>query len=62
MEDPGYYRVRHLFKDNAIKVKPISLDNHGIHIDQLRKNKIKAVYVTPSHQFPLERLCLSQED
>ncbi|WP_342440508.1 PLP-dependent aminotransferase family protein [Lysinibacillus sp. FSL K6-0075] len=53
MEDPGYYRVRHLFKDNAIKVKPISLDNHGIHIDQLRKNKIKAVYVTPSHQFPL---------
>ncbi len=53
MEDPGYYRVRYLFKDNGIKVKPIALDEHGIHIDQLRKNNIKAVYVTPSHQFPL---------
>lgn len=53
MEDPGYYRVRYLFKDNGIKVKPIPLDEHGIHIDPLRNNNIKAVYVTPSHQFPL---------
>ncbi|KUF32565.1 MULTISPECIES: PLP-dependent aminotransferase family protein [Lysinibacillus] len=53
MEDPGYYRVRYLFKDHGIKVKPIPLDEHGIHISQLRNSRVKAVYVTPSHQFPI---------
>lgn len=53
MEDPGYYRVRYLLKDHGIKVKPIPLDDQGIQIDHLRNSNIKAVYVTPSHQFPI---------
>jgi len=53
MEDPGYHRVRYLLKDNNIKVKPIPLDDKGIRIAHLRNSQIKAVYVTPSHQFPM---------
>ncbi|MGE7689862.1 PLP-dependent aminotransferase family protein [Lysinibacillus sp. NPDC097214] len=53
MEDPGYYRVRYLFKDNGIRIKPIHLDDYGISIAHLRNSKVKAVYVTPSHQFPI---------
>jgi len=52
MEDPGYYRVRYLFEDSGIHIQPIPLDNSGISVYHLRKNKVKAVYVTPSHQFP----------
>ncbi|MBG9452937.1 GntR family transcriptional regulator [Lysinibacillus sphaericus] len=53
MEDPGYYRVRYLFGDNGIRVKPILLDDYGISIAHLRNSKVKAIYVTPSHQFPM---------
>lgn len=53
MEDPGYYRVRYFFKDNNLKMEPIPLDEKGISITHLRKSHIKAVYVTPSHQFPI---------
>lgn len=52
MEDPGYHRVRYFFKDNNIKVKTIPLDEKGISITHLRESQIRAVYVTPSHQFP----------
>ncbi|WP_155591161.1 PLP-dependent aminotransferase family protein [Lysinibacillus cavernae] len=53
MEDPGYYRVRYLFNDNGIKVEPVPLDEYGIQIDYLRNSNMKAVYITPSHQFPI---------
>ncbi|MED4888303.1 PLP-dependent aminotransferase family protein [Lysinibacillus sp. FSL R7-0073] len=53
MEDPGYHRVRYLFKDHHIKMKPIPLDEKGISITHLRNSQIKAIYVTPSHQFPI---------
>ncbi|MGG2106552.1 PLP-dependent aminotransferase family protein [Lysinibacillus pakistanensis] len=52
MEDPGYYRVRYLFEDSGIHIQPIPLDNSGISVYHLKKSKVKAVYVTPSHQFP----------
>lgn len=53
MEDPGYHRVRYLFKDHHIKMRPIPLDEKGLSITHLRNSHIKAIYVTPSHQFPI---------
>ncbi len=53
MEDPGYHRVRYLFKDHHIKMRPIPLDEKGLSIIHLRNSHIKAIYVTPSHQFPI---------
>lgn len=56
IENPGYPAVRRLFTEVGAIVKTIEVDNEGMDIDALeamcKKRKIKAVYVTPHHQFP----------
>jgi GntR family transcriptional regulator/MocR family aminotransferase len=52
MEDPGYPPARHLFKSLGARVVGIPVDGEGLVVDQLPANA-RAVYVTPSHQFPL---------
>ena len=52
MEDPGYPPARHLFKSLRARVVGIPVDGEGLVVDQLPANA-RAVYVTPSHQFPL---------
>lgn len=52
IENPGFYRARQVFKDQGIDIQPISVDNDGICIEELKKSSAKVVYVTPSHQFP----------
>lgn len=52
MENPGYNRARNVFKDQGIDLHPISIDEDGICIEDLRKSSATVVYVTPSHQFP----------
>ncbi|MCY8235551.1 PLP-dependent aminotransferase family protein [Priestia endophytica] len=53
IEEPGYNRVRFIFKEYGQVVKPIPLDQNGINVTHLKDSKVKVVYVTPSHQFPL---------
>lgn len=56
IENPGYPAVRRLFTENGALVKTVEVDQEGIDIGALEalciKQKIKAVYVTPHHQFP----------
>lgn len=52
IEDPGFYKARIALKDEGAIVHPISLDDEGINIKQLKKSAARVVYVTPSHQFP----------
>lgn len=56
VENPGYPVVRRLFTELGGLVKTIEVDQEGLNIDALevlcKKEKIKAVYVTPHHQFP----------
>ncbi|SDJ53856.1 GntR family transcriptional regulator / MocR family aminotransferase [Pedobacter sp. ok626] len=56
VENPGYPAVRTLFTEIGAEVKAIEVDQEGIDIDVLesmcKKEKIKALYVTPHHQFP----------
>ncbi len=56
VENPGYPAVRRLFTELGGLVKTIEVDQEGLNIDALevlcKKEKIKAVYVTPHHQFP----------
>lgn len=52
IENPGYNRVRDVFKDQGIDFDPISIDENGICVEELRKSSARVVYVTPSHQFP----------
>ncbi|WP_036718791.1 PLP-dependent aminotransferase family protein [Paenibacillus harenae] len=53
MEDPGYHGVRTVLINHGCKLTPIALEQDGIRLDSLRAADVKAVYVTPSHQFPL---------
>ncbi|MEQ7802279.1 PLP-dependent aminotransferase family protein [Pedobacter sp. ASV1-7] len=56
VENPGYPAVRRLFAENGALVKTVEVDQEGIDINALeslcKNDKIKAVYVTPHHQFP----------
>ena len=53
MEDPGYHITRSTLTNNGFNVKPISLDSSGLNVKELSFTNAKAVYVTPSHQYPL---------
>ncbi|ADK15394.1 PLP-dependent aminotransferase family protein, partial [Clostridium ljungdahlii] len=55
-ENPGYNRVRTVFKDQGIDIHRISIDKDGICINDLKKSSARVVYVTPSHQFPYEMI------
>ncbi|TCR60635.1 PLP-dependent aminotransferase family protein [Bosea sp. BK604] len=52
VEDPGYEPPRHLFRSLGLQVAGVPVDHEGIVVDRL-PNDARAVYVTPSHQYPL---------
>lgn len=53
MEEPGYHITRKTLENNGFKVRPIELDSAGLNVKELKVTDAKAVYVTPSHQYPL---------
>jgi len=52
VEDPSYGPPRRLFKTLGIRVIGVPVDRQGLVVDALPRG-IRAVYVTPSHQYPL---------
>jgi GntR family transcriptional regulator/MocR family aminotransferase len=52
VEDPGYGPPRQLFKTLGLRVVGVPVDRQGLNVDALPRG-IRAVYVTPSHQYPL---------
>ncbi|MCM3790055.1 PLP-dependent aminotransferase family protein [Domibacillus indicus] len=52
-EDPGSSRSRKIFEINHMKILPIPVDDEGICIQNIQKERPSLLYVTPSHQFPL---------
>ncbi len=53
MEEPVYYEAYALFKTLGHNMQLIPVDEKGIRTDMLPNDEGVAVYVTPSHQFPL---------
>lgn len=53
MENPVYNKAFQIFSGRNNKVSLIPLDESGIDMHALRDSSANAVYVTPSHQFPL---------
>jgi GntR family transcriptional regulator / MocR family aminotransferase len=51
VEDPGYQPPRYLFQSLGLRVVGVPVDREGLIVDALRG--VRAVYVTPSHQYPL---------
>jgi GntR family transcriptional regulator / MocR family aminotransferase len=56
MEDLSYPPAREAFRFAGAEVVPVPLDAQGMKVDELekicRKKRVRAVYVTPHHQFP----------
>jgi GntR family transcriptional regulator/MocR family aminotransferase len=53
MEDPCHTGMRQAFIRKGCGVVPVPADEHGMQTQYLIHNNACAVYVTPSHQFPL---------
>lgn len=56
MENPGYARIHNLVRRMKFEVLPISLDEQGINMEEIKASRANFVYVTPSHQFPTGRI------
>lgn len=52
VEDPGYGPPNRLFQALGLRVIGIPVDRNGLVVDALPRD-VRAVYVTPSHQYPL---------
>lgn len=54
VEDPGYYAARNTLQAAGLRVLPVPVDEEGLVVSAGRRlgRAAKAVYVTPSHQFP----------
>ncbi|HPX89871.1 MAG TPA: PLP-dependent aminotransferase family protein, partial [Methylophilaceae bacterium] len=56
VENLSYPPAREAFKSCGANVLGVGLDEHGINVDELKKlcekYRIRAIYVTPHHQFP----------
>lgn len=54
-EDPGYPGARAALAATGAKLQPVRVDGDGLDVRSMRLRRIppRAVYVTPSHQYPL---------
>ena len=52
VENPGFQTVRRVLELQNSHVLPIPVEDDGISVDSLRKTSARAIYITPSHQFP----------
>jgi GntR family transcriptional regulator/MocR family aminotransferase len=55
IEEPGYPSARQTFIAAGAQLIPVPVDQEGMNVSELirRGQKARAVYITPSHQYPL---------
>ncbi len=55
MEEPGYHGARHAFLMAGAQLIPVAVDQDGMNLaEKIRRGSdARAVYVTPSHQYPM---------
>ena len=55
IEEPGYFGAHRALRAAGAQLVPVPVDEEGLHVPTLqrRSSNIRAVYVTPSHQYPL---------
>ena len=53
MENPVYHKALHFFQRMGHEVHSFSMDEYGLRVEPLMQYDNIAVYITPSHQFPL---------
>src|SRR6266852_1005015 len=54
MEEPGYPGARQAFMTAGAQLLPVPVDDEGINVAEIGRGRdARAVYVTPSHQYPM---------
>jgi GntR family transcriptional regulator / MocR family aminotransferase len=55
IEDPGYFGAQRALRAAGVRLVPIPVDDKGLSVAALDRcgKAVRAVYVTPSHQYPL---------
>jgi GntR family transcriptional regulator / MocR family aminotransferase len=55
VEEPGYFGAHRALRAARAQIVPVPVDAEGLHVPTLQRRgtNIRAVYVTPSHQYPL---------
>jgi GntR family transcriptional regulator/MocR family aminotransferase len=55
MEEPGYLGARQAFMIAGTRIVPVPVDQEGLNVEEgiRRGRSARAVYITPSHQYPL---------
>jgi GntR family transcriptional regulator/MocR family aminotransferase len=52
VEDPGSLGVRQHLNNWHLDAPPVTVDDRGLRVDELRASGVPAVLLTPAHQFP----------
>ena len=52
VEEPGSTGAREQLREWGVATPPISVDKHGLDVDELVRSGAKAVLVTPAHHYP----------
>ncbi|MBA2946052.1 MocR-like pyridoxine biosynthesis transcription factor PdxR [Streptomyces himalayensis] len=52
VEDPGSLGARQQLGSEGLRTPPVRVDSAGLRIDELRATGVRAVLLTPAHQFP----------
>ncbi|MEU6439245.1 PLP-dependent aminotransferase family protein [Streptomyces sp. NPDC047046] len=52
MENPGHPRLRRFVRECGLRPVPLPVDAEGIDVAALRASGVRAVLVTPAHQYP----------
>jgi GntR family transcriptional regulator / MocR family aminotransferase len=55
IEEPGYFGAHRAFRAAGAQLVPVPVDEEGLNVTALHRRgpNIRAVFVTPSHQYPL---------
>lgn len=55
LEDPGYFGAHLALRAGGVELVPVPVDREGLSVTSLQRRggRVRAVYVTPSHQYPL---------
>lgn len=61
LENPGYRRARTIFLGDGLTLYPIPVQEDGIDVAALALSPAKAVFVTPSRQYPTGRVMSIQK-
>lgn len=52
MEEPCHRRQRRFIQEAGLRPHPLPVDEHGLDVEALAASGLRAVLVTPAHQFP----------